>query len=362
MNKILSIIVPSYNMEAYLPKCLGSLVIDDKELLQKLDVIVVNDGSKDRTSEIAHDFEAKHPGVFRVIDKTNGHYGSCINAALPVAAGTFVKVLDADDWFVTENFCGFLALVDAECRKGANGADLILSGWEEGGGDSDGNATAFSYTYLIGEDKTIADIEFPDAHQNHRFEMFAVTYRTTILRDIKYRQPEGIIHTDKIWINLPMAHVHSFTVFDKVVYHYFSGRPGNTCNEEAFYRTYHVQMDMLKRMILEFNGVCADLPAPNAAFMRKHIRYRTFRAYWLNIIERHPLLAMCDLKGFDDFLHENAPWLYEEMGHLRISRRFPYRFICDWRKRQRVSCSLKLRLGMALGLLRAYSRIRKSFS
>lgn len=78
MDKILSIIVPSYNMEAYLPKCLGSLVIADEALLQKLDVIVVNDGSKDRTSEIAHGFETKYPGVFRVIDKPNGHYGSCI--------------------------------------------------------------------------------------------------------------------------------------------------------------------------------------------------------------------------------------------------------------------------------------------
>ena len=94
--KILSIIVPSYNMEAYLPKCLRGLVIDDKELLGKLDVIVVNDGSKDRTSEIAHSFETKYPGVFRVIDKTNGHYGSCINAALPVAEGEYVKILDAD--------------------------------------------------------------------------------------------------------------------------------------------------------------------------------------------------------------------------------------------------------------------------
>ena len=77
-NKILTVIVPSYNMEAYLPKCLGSLIIDDKELLRKLEVIVVNDGSKDRTSEIAHKFETKYPGVFRVIDKKNGHYGSCI--------------------------------------------------------------------------------------------------------------------------------------------------------------------------------------------------------------------------------------------------------------------------------------------
>ena len=53
MQKLLTVIVPSYNMEAYLPKCLGSLVVDDKELLQKLDVIVVNDGSKDRLTDLS---------------------------------------------------------------------------------------------------------------------------------------------------------------------------------------------------------------------------------------------------------------------------------------------------------------------
>ena len=125
-NKILTIIVPSYNMEAYLPKCLGSLIIDDKDLLQKLEVIVVNDGSKDRTSEIAHEFEANYPGVFRVIDKKNGHYGSCINAGLAIATGFYVKVLDADDWFVTGHFQNFLRFIDNEYLKGSDSADYPL--------------------------------------------------------------------------------------------------------------------------------------------------------------------------------------------------------------------------------------------
>ena len=73
-EKILSIIVPSYNMEKYLPKCLGSLVVAP-ELMERLEVFVVNDGSKDRTSEIAHEFASKWPNTFRVVDKSNGHYG-----------------------------------------------------------------------------------------------------------------------------------------------------------------------------------------------------------------------------------------------------------------------------------------------
>ena len=82
--KILTVIVPSYNMEKYLPKCLGSLIVAS-ELMERIEVIVVNDGSTDRTSEIAHEFAANYPQTFKVIDKSHGHYGSCINTALPIA-------------------------------------------------------------------------------------------------------------------------------------------------------------------------------------------------------------------------------------------------------------------------------------
>ena len=126
MDKLLTIIVPSYNMERYLPRCLDSLVIDDKELFEKLDVIVVNDGSKDRTSEIAHKFEAKYPDVFCVIDKPNGHYGSCINAGIARAKGTYIRTLDADDLYDTKEFQNYLCALEAIVRNGAD-VDLILN-------------------------------------------------------------------------------------------------------------------------------------------------------------------------------------------------------------------------------------------
>ena len=78
MEKILTVVVPTYNMEQYLDRCLTSLIIDDDKMAL-LEVLVVNDGSKDRSSEIAHSYEARYPDTFRVIDKENGNYGSCIN-------------------------------------------------------------------------------------------------------------------------------------------------------------------------------------------------------------------------------------------------------------------------------------------
>ena len=84
--KALTLIVPSYNMEKYLAKCCESVVVTP-ELMERLEVIVVNDGSTDKTSEIAHSFERRYPGTFRVIDKENGHYGSCVNRGLAEAKG-----------------------------------------------------------------------------------------------------------------------------------------------------------------------------------------------------------------------------------------------------------------------------------
>ena len=101
--KTLTIIVPSCNMEKYLAKCCESMVVAP-ELMEHLEVIVVNDGSTDGTSEVAHSFERQYPGTFRVIDKPNGHYGSCVNSGLAEAKGEFVKLLDADDTYDKAEF------------------------------------------------------------------------------------------------------------------------------------------------------------------------------------------------------------------------------------------------------------------
>ena len=118
MTKILSIVIPSYNMQDYLPACLDSLVVDDPALFAALDIIVVNDGSKDKTSAIAHDYAARYPDVIRVIDKPNGNYGSCVNRGLAEARGVFIKVLDADDTFDTAAFKQFIRrLIESEEKK-----------------------------------------------------------------------------------------------------------------------------------------------------------------------------------------------------------------------------------------------------
>ena len=72
MEKILTIVIPTYNMQDYLRRCLDSLIVPEEQM-QRLEVLVVNDGSEDNSSAIAHEYQDKYPDTFRVVDKENGN-------------------------------------------------------------------------------------------------------------------------------------------------------------------------------------------------------------------------------------------------------------------------------------------------
>lgn len=100
----LSIIVPAYNMEDYLAKCLDSVIYPE---LTDYEVIVVDDGSTDRTAEIAADYAARFPALLRLISTENGGLGQARNVGLEAASGEFVVFLDSDDYYC-ENAVGEL--------------------------------------------------------------------------------------------------------------------------------------------------------------------------------------------------------------------------------------------------------------
>ena len=77
MEKILTITVPAYNVERFLDQTLASFA--DERVLDLLEVLIVDDGSKDHTAEITKRYEEKYPQTFRLISKENGGHGSTIN-------------------------------------------------------------------------------------------------------------------------------------------------------------------------------------------------------------------------------------------------------------------------------------------
>ena len=117
-SKVLTIAIPSYNVERYLERGLASYC--SPKLESGLEVIVVDDGSTDATALIAESFVKRSPSIFKVISKENGGHGSTINAALQQARGKYFRVVDGDDWVCTQ---GLIHLVE---RLGSLDCDLVI--------------------------------------------------------------------------------------------------------------------------------------------------------------------------------------------------------------------------------------------
>ena len=105
MDKLLSIVVPVYKVEKYIGKCLDSLIVSD-DVMEKMEVIVVNDGTPDNSALIAKEYEKRYPDIIRVIDKENGGHGSAWNRGVEEAQGKYISFLDSDDWLT--NFREFV--------------------------------------------------------------------------------------------------------------------------------------------------------------------------------------------------------------------------------------------------------------
>jgi glycosyltransferase involved in cell wall biosynthesis len=199
-----------------------------KEILDRIEIIIINDGSTDNSLSIAGSYQEKYPDTVIVIDKPNGHYGSCINAALKIASGKYFRILDSDDCFDSAAFSILIGHLES-C-----GADMIFHN--------------YSKDYTSGGRK-IAVKQVNKKHLRQLLYMPSIIYRTQILHDIAYRQLEGIAYTDVEYCFYPLAGVNSFAYIDIVLYRYTIGREGQTVNTETFYKNREHMFKIIQRMI-----------------------------------------------------------------------------------------------------------------
>jgi len=261
---VLTLIVPAYDMERWLDACLASLAPMEGERLPPYEVLVVNDGSRDRTSEIAHEWQRRHPNVFRVIDKANGHYGSCVNVALAAAKGTYVKVLDADDAFCHAMFADYLELL-AKLATRANVPDVVVNDeeWVAADGTSMhvrryGLPDEFDMTHLLACAQTIT--------------IHALAYRTDLLRQMDYCQTEGIPYTDTEWFTLPMVQVRSGVHFGHTLYRYSIQRPGQSIEAAAYARDVDALVKVFDRMRAAYRDDKVARAATNSAYLLEQLK------------------------------------------------------------------------------------------
>jgi len=324
MGKLLSIIVPSYNMEKYLPKCLGSLIVADADLLQRLDVIVVNDGSKDRTSEIAHEFEKKYSGVFRVIDKPNGHYGSCVNAGLAVAVGAFVKVMDADDSYSTSALVELLnALVKVD-----DDVDMVLT--DHAFVDGEGHVSPRK-PVPVPTNQALDSSYLLDAYDD--IMIWDTAYRTLVLKELGYRQTEGVAYTDMEWVSLPVARVRKVVHVPVCLYLYQTGREGQSMDPVQLKKNAFMFVTVLKDLVGSYHQQLASLGRNRVEFLERAIFRQTRIIYGLYLYRMPIRVAMDELAKIETHIRQEAKFAYDEISEaFRMGPGGAIPFVKAWRK------------------------------
>lgn len=232
-NKVLSIIVPAYNVELYLARCLDSVVYSE-DILNLLDIIVVNDGSTDNTIKVAKKYQAKYPGCIRIIDKENGGHGSAINIGVKQAIGKYVRVLDADDWFNIIDFKNYVVkLQDAD-------ADLICTNYKQ---DILANNNAIiEYDFKNYKHDKIYDISCVNdtIDKDDFFFQFSIPSMTIKLEALKKEWGDGIMektfYVDQCYIVKVLSSAKNFVFWDFDIYRYFVGRPNQSVNYASFFQ------------------------------------------------------------------------------------------------------------------------------
>ncbi len=251
-GKVLTVAVPAYNSQQYLHKCLDSLC--QPAFLERLEIIVVNDGSTDGTSALAHSYAERYLGSLRVIDKENGGHGSGINVAAAQARGRYFQVVDSDDWVVSDNMPALLEeLAHAQ-------ADMVLCHFHMVDMHS-GKKQAFRTEGIpLGTVYSFSDfMHYPRDARTCCF-FHGLIYRTEFYRSTGIRLSEKVFYEDQEYATLPAYYAKTILPLDLYIYQYMVGNASQSISNENQVRNMG-QIEFVFWKICRFYCARREMPA-----------------------------------------------------------------------------------------------------
>jgi len=308
--KVLSIAIPSYNAAAYMANCVESLLIggDDVEIL------IVDDGSKDDTAMIADYYAAKFPTIVRAIHQENGGHGEAVNAGLRNATGAYFKVVDSDDWVDPKAYKEILALLKNMLVSHVQ-LDMLISNFVY---DKQGASfkKVMNYRSVLPQDEIFTWEQIGKFKKGQYILMHSVIYRTQLLRDCELELPKHTFYVDNIFVYQPLPTVKTIYYLDVDFYHYFIGRDDQSVNEKVMIKRIDQQLRVNKLMIDYY-----DLSDKNMVPSKK------LRRYMYNYLE----IMMCISSIMLIRSHEAANlekrdelWEYLQLSNPRMYKKLRY--------------------------------------
>lgn len=240
--KLLTFAIPCYNSEAYMEKCIESILPGGEDV----EILIVDDGSKDRTAEIADRYEREYPTICRAIHQENGGHGEAVNAGIRNATGLYFKVVDSDDWVNQEAYMQILNKL-RELAGGETQLDMLLANYvyeKEGAKHKKVMRQAGVPT-----DRLFTWSDVRHFHKGHYILMHSVIYRTKLLRECGLELPKHTFYVDNIYVYKPLPNVRTMYYMDVDFYRYFIGRDDQSVNEKVMISRIDQQIKVNKIMI-----------------------------------------------------------------------------------------------------------------
>ena len=243
--KYISFAVPCYNSESYMEHCIKTLLEGGEEV----EIILVDDGSKDNTGKIADDYAKKYPDIIKVVHKENGGHGSGVNKGLELATGLYYKVVDSDDW-VNKHALHIVLDTIKRLHKEKQDVDMMVVNYVY---EKEGEQKVIRYSKTLPENKVFTWNEVGKFKKDAYLLMHSVIYKTKLLKDINLKLPEKTFYVDNIFVYYPLPHVKTMYYLNVDFYRYFIGRSDQSVNEQVMIKRIDQQLFVTKTMIDFFN-------------------------------------------------------------------------------------------------------------
>ena len=278
---LLSISIASYNVQDFIIQILCSLL--RSKYADKLEILVVNDGSKDDTiktvkSFIKENYHGKGEPVVRLIDKPNGGHGSTINKGLELATGKYFRLLDGDDYYVTEQLDLFMEYLENE------DTDLIFTEYYEDYAITGEYKQTKEYANLIpGHQYKFDEICSPGKELVDWGPLLHTsTYKTKLLQDLNFKIDENCFYVDNEFNLMGVFAANTCKLYPLYIYSYYLGRPGQSVSPDSYKKKVKQLQTVIFRIINEYEEKKDKLSKGKQNYIENHMVINLcYTMYWI---------------------------------------------------------------------------------
>ena len=240
MEKILSVSVAAYNFDYMIRQCLDSFI--RPEILEKVEVLVTDDGSKDQTREIVAEYEKKYPGSFKLIVQKNAGPGSTVNSGLAHATGKYFRMVDGDDWVNTNEMEAYLTYLEE------HDTDMVCTSY-----CCVDHETGEKRLEMLKTDIMDREIQFEQVAKDLFLAMHNVTYKTSILKENGIRLDNGF-YTDLEYLLFPTPYIHTVAFLSQTIYMYRVSLSTQSMNIKSLQKNVQMHSNVLEHLLREYEA------------------------------------------------------------------------------------------------------------